>query len=211
MPEDASSDALIQLQQAGRDLQNAQDVLDGTKVFAPISGTIMEVNTSVGDTVGTDTVIVLADLSRPYLEIYLDETDWDKVAVGNEADVTFDNLPDQVFTGKVTDVDRQLTTSFNSKAVRAEISLDSAFNGVSLPIGASAAVDVISQQVQNAVLIPVEALHEISPGKYAVFVVEDGKPNLRVIEVGLQDQLYAEVKSGLSPGEVVTTGTMKTE
>jgi RND family efflux transporter MFP subunit len=211
MPEDASSDALIELQQAERELQDAQAILDGTKIFAPISGMIMEVSTSVGDTVGTDTVIVLADLSQPYLEIYLDETDWDKIAVGNETEVTFDDLPDQVLTGRITKVDSELYTSFDSTAVRAEVSLDSTFAAIGLPIGASAAVDVISQRVEEAVLVPVEALHETSPGEYAVFVVEEGKPRLRVIEVGLQDELYAEVKSGLEPGEVVTTRTMETE
>ena len=44
-----------------------------------------------------------------------------------------------------------------------------------------------------------------------VFVMENGKPRLRVIEVGLKDLLYAEVKSGIEPGEVVTTGITETE
>jgi RND family efflux transporter MFP subunit len=211
MPEDAGSDALIELQQAERDLQDAQAVMDGAKIFAPISGTIMEVSTSVGDTVGTDTVIVLADLSQPYLEIYLDETDWGKIAVGDEAEITFDNLPDQIFTGRVTLVDSELYTSFNSTAVRGEVSLDSTFAGINLPVGASAAVEVISQRVEDAVLVPIEALHETSPGEYGVFVVEEDGPSLRVIEVGLQDELYAEVKLGLEAGEIVTTGTMETE
>jgi multidrug efflux pump subunit AcrA (membrane-fusion protein) len=185
--------------------------MDGAKIFAPISGTIMEVSTSVGDTVGTDTVIVLADLSQPYLEIYLDETDWGKIAVGDEAEITFDNLPDQIFTGRVTLVDSELYTSFNSTAVRGEVSLDSTFAGINLPVGASAAVEVISQRVEDAVLVPIEALHETSPGEYGVFVVEEDGPSLRVIEVGLQDELYAEVKLGLEAGEIVTTGTMETE
>ncbi len=60
-------------------------------------------------------------------------------------------------------------------------------------------------------LVPVEALHQTDPGKYAVFVVENGKPRLRVIEVGIQDLLYAEVKSGLNPGDVVTTGITETQ
>jgi multidrug efflux pump subunit AcrA (membrane-fusion protein) len=124
---------------------------------------------------------------------------------------SLDDLPDQVLTGRITKVDSELYTSFDSTAVRAEVSLDSTFAAIGLPIGASAAVDVISQRVEEAVLVPVEALHETSPGEYAVFVVEEGKPRLRVIEVGLQDELYAEVKSGLEPGEVVTTGTMETE
>jgi len=36
--------------------------------------------------------------------------------------------------------------------------------------------------------------------------MENGKLRLRQIEVGLKDVSYAEVKSGLQAGDVVTTG-----
>jgi HlyD family secretion protein len=69
---------------------------------------------------------------------------------------------------------------------------------------------VISAQAQNVLLVPVEALHELSEGNYAVFVVEDGTPVLRTVEVGLMDYTYAEIKSGLNEGDVVTTGIVET-
>ena len=42
--------------------------------------------------------------------------------------------------------------------------------------------------------------------RYAVFVSANGKLRLHLIDVGLQDATYAEVKSGLQVGDVVTTG-----
>lgn len=209
MPQVASSDALIELQQAKLGLQDAQSVLDGTRIFAPISGTIMAVDSSIGNTVGTGTIIVIADLSQPNLEIYLDASDWDKVAIGNQAEVTFDMLPDRVFTGQVTEVDRELYTSFNSSAIRGTVSLTEPFSDINLPMGASASLEVISGQVKNAVLVPVEALHEIGTGQYTVIVVEDNQPQLRLVDVGLRNELYAEVKSGLNEGEIVVTGLAK--
>jgi multidrug efflux pump subunit AcrA (membrane-fusion protein) len=80
-----------------------------------------------------------------------------------------------------------------------------------LPSGTSASVDVIGGRAENAVLIPVEALHEIDGGKYTVFVMENGTPKLRTVEVGLQDITYAEIKSGLEVGETVTTGIVETQ
>jgi multidrug efflux pump subunit AcrA (membrane-fusion protein) len=71
-------------------------------------------------------------------------------------------------------------------------------------------VEVIGGRAENAVLVPVEALHEYSDGKYALFVMEKGKPRLRVVEVGLQDLTKAEIVSGLNAGDVVTTGVIKT-
>jgi hypothetical protein len=41
--------------------------------------------------------------------------------------------------------------------------------------------------------------------------MQNGKPRLRVIEVGLKDLINAEVKSGLQAGDVVTTGITETE
>ena len=58
--------------------------------------------------------------------------------------------------------------------------------------------------------MPVEALRELDPGEYAVFVVQDGKPKLRPIEVGLMDYTYAEIRSGLQAGELVSTGIVET-
>ena len=60
-------------------------------------------------------------------------------------------------------------------------------------------------------LIPVEALRELGPGEYAVFVVENDEPKLRVVSVGLVDFTSAEITNGLEAGEVVTTGIVETE
>ena len=63
-----------------------QAVID---LLAPMDGTIMSISTSVGEAVGTNAIIVMADLKQPVLEVYLDEADLDKVAVGFEVEVVF--------------------------------------------------------------------------------------------------------------------------
>jgi HlyD family secretion protein len=210
VPEDATGSGLSALESAKLDLEAAQVTLDGTKIYAPISGTIMAIDTSVGDMVGTGTVITVADLSQYYLEIFLDETDWSNVGVGYEAEITFDALPDKTFTGEVTQVDPGLYTSGNTSVVRAIVKLDASTDEINLPIGTTAAVDVIGGRAENATLVPVEALYRAGE-QYAVFVMENGKPRLHVVEVGIQDLLYVEIKSGLNPGDVVTTGITETQ
>jgi multidrug efflux pump subunit AcrA (membrane-fusion protein) len=78
-------------------------------------------------------------------------------------------------------------------------------------VGLNATVEVIGGQTQNAVLVPVEALRELSEGQYALFVMEDGEPKLRTVEVGLMDFTFAEILSGVAEGEVVTTGIVETQ
>jgi hypothetical protein len=60
-------------------------------------------------------------------------------------------------------------------------------------------------------LVPVEALKELAPGSYSVFVVVDGQLNPRPVQVGLMDISYAEITSGLEQGEIVSTGAVETE
>lgn len=211
VPEGATGGNLTQLENAQLSLQSAEEVLNGTRLIAPISGTIMSFDFMVGDTVGTSAVLTIADLSQHYLEIFLDETDWGNIAIGYDAEVLFDALPDQVFAGKVTQVDPGLYTSGNTSVVRGLVLLEETPTELSLPIGTGAAVDIIGGRAENAILVPVDALRETSPGEYAVFVIEDDKPKLRVVEIGLKDLFYAEVLSGLELGEAVSTGLVETE
>jgi RND family efflux transporter MFP subunit len=211
VPEDATGGSLTELENAQLNLQSAQETLNGTRLIAPISGTVMSLDIVVGDAAGTSEIVTIADLSLKYLEIYLDETDWGNIATDYLAEVTFDALPDQVFTGKVTQVDPGLYTSGNTSVVRGLVALDESQSELDMPIGSGAAVDIIGGRAENAVLVPVDALRETSPGSYAVFVIEDGKPKLRVIEIGIQDLFYAEVISGLEEGEVVSTGLVETQ
>jgi multidrug efflux pump subunit AcrA (membrane-fusion protein) len=172
----------------------------------------MSISANVGEAVGTNAIIVMADLKQPVLEVYLDEADLDKVAVGYEVEVVFDSLPDDMYRGHVTEVSPSLQTVSNIDAVlaRVQLDIDSFSKPQSLPVGSNASVDVIGGRTQNAVLIPVEAVREIGPDEYAVFVMEDGEPRLRVVTVGLMDYTSAEILSGLAAGEIVTTGLVDT-
>lgn len=211
VPEDATGNALMQLRQAQDDVTTAEEIVAATSLYAPIAGTIMSISIDVGDTVTAENVITINDLSTHRLDVYLDESDWDKLVVGYMVEVIFDALPDTTYTGKVISVDPGLYTTGMSTAIHGVVELDPPEEEFKLLVGMSAAVDVISQQVKNAILIPVEALHEISPGEYAVFVMEDGEPVVRTVEVGIIDSYFVEIKSGLAAGDVVTTGIAETE
>ena len=211
LPQDVPGSSLTSLVEAQTALQTAEENLKATQLIAPLSGLVTDLTASVGDYVGTDTIITVADLNQPYtIDAYFDAEDWSKVEVGYETEVVFDILPDDIFTGTVTLVYPELDTSSNFSLVHAIVRLNETIEA-NLPSGTSAAVDVIGGRAEDAVLIPVEALREIDGGKYTVFVMENGAPKLRNVEVGLQDITYAEIKSGLEAGDVVTTGIVETQ
>ncbi len=182
--------------------------LEESVIAAPFGGTILDVRADVGDTI-SGPFITLADLSLPHIEVFLDETDADKFAIGYEAEVTFDALPDSIYTGRVIQVNPSLNTQGNISTINGLIQLDTALID-GLLVGMNAAVDVIGGRAEGVAIVPVEALRELGPGEYAVFVLQDGEPRLRPVEVGLMDFTFAEIVSGLEVGETITTGIVET-
>ena len=209
VPANATGTGLNALNAAKLAVQTAQNNLDATKLYTPISGTVMAIANQVGDSVGSATVITIADLTQAELQIYMDQLDFNNIKNGYVAKVTFDAQPNDVFTGKVTQVSPQLVSVSGTSVVEGLVLLDqkqASGATLNLPLGVGASVDVIAAQANNVILVPIQALHQLSPGNYAVFVVVGGKPTLRIVTVGLQDSTFAEIKTGLKAGEVVSTG-----
>ncbi len=210
LPENVPGSSLTSLVEAQTTLQTAEENLEATQLISPISGTVTDVTASVGDTISESAIITVADLSQPYtIDSYFDAEDWDSVQPGYETEVVFDILPDDTYKGTVTLVYPELDSTSGSSLVHAIVKLNDPVSQT-LPSGTSAAVDVVSGEADNTVLVPVEALHKLDDGRYTIFVMQNGSPRLRVVEVGLQDITYAEIKSGLNVGDVVTTGIVET-
>ena len=106
-------------------------------------------------------------------------------------------------TGIVTDITREATTSSGVSYYSAEITVDHV-DGM-LP-GMTADVDVKIEGVENAVIIPVEALRQTSAISY-VFTTydEETKQYGGMVEVttGMQNDSYVEILTGLKVGDTV--------
>ena len=123
IPEDAVGANIVQLESAILNLQKAQYNFDATMLYAPFSGTVLAVDGQVGEN-ASGAVVTIADLSQYYLEIFVDETDWDKINIDYEVEVIFDTYPDDIFTGYVTEIDPKLLTEQNISVVRAVVQLE---------------------------------------------------------------------------------------
>lgn len=199
------------LAQAEVDLEDALAKSIYANLVAPIDGVVTEIAYGLGEKVGSSSIVKVADLSLTMLEVYMDEADLGNVAIGDQVEIIFDAYPDLIFTGSVLSIDPNLRTVQNVSTLVAMVEMDAGQTELALPIGMQAVVDVISGRAEGAVLVPVEALREIAPDEYVVFVVEDGEPRVRPVTVGLIDFTSAEIISGLELGEVVTTGLVETQ
>ncbi len=201
------------LEQARVDLEQIQLSLDQMTLSAPITGTVVTVNADVGETVGTDPLVTIIDMDEPLLLFYLEESDLDKTDPGNLVEVRFNAWPDDVFEGEIVRVEPALTEIDGTPALQVWASVDVP-DRETYPLfsGMSAEVEVIAGESLNTLLVPVQALRELAPGEYFVFIVgENDELELRVVEVGLMDFANAEILSGLELGDMVSTGIVETE
>ena len=210
LPTDAWGANLAKLEDAQLALLTAQDGLDATRLYAPISGTVLSVDANFGDTVGTSPIITIASTDELLIKLYMDETDVDKALVGNKTIITFDAFPDIVLDGEIVSVEKALQTVDGTPVIVSLID----FDPTDLPIlsGMSVDVEIVGGEALDALLIPIQALREVAPGSYAVFIVEtDGSLTLTPVKVGLRDFANAEILSGLEPGDIVSTGIVETK
>ena len=199
--------AEAELKNATLQLLIAENALAGATIIAPMDGTVMEVAGKAGDTVSTNTFITLADMERPNLDIYIDETDMNLIQTGNKVTVVFDAIPDRIFEGTVTHIEPMLVTVSNYDVVQGLVNLNDTQTsaGRSLLLGMGAEVEITAGEVENGLLVAVDALFNIEGNKATVWVENaDGSFTSRSIEIGLMDYYQAEVISGLKQGDTVS-------
>ncbi len=200
------------LKEAQAQLAEAQDQLAGITLTAPMDGKVTSLAAAKGALVGTGSFISIVDVSHATLDISVDEADIDQLVVGAAVTVSFDALPDQTFRGKLVQVNPQVTTSGQYRVAKGLVELDAAAVKTmsTLPLGLSASVTIVNSEVKNALLAPVVALKDLGDNSYAVMVKgSDGQLKLQPVTVGIRNNDYAEILTGLNEGDQVSTGTVK--
>jgi RND family efflux transporter MFP subunit len=192
-------------------LEQARLAVEATRLSAPFDGTVIGLDGIIGQTVGTSKFMTIATTEKLIVRFYLDETDIDKVAVGNRVSFTFDAYPDQPVDGEVVVVEPTLQTIDGTPAIVAWASLPKDTD-ITLMSGMTVEAEVIAGEALGALIVPVQALRELAPGSYAVFLVgENDQLTMTPVTVGLRDFANAEILSGLKAGDVVSTGTVETK
>lgn len=187
-------------------LQAEQLVLD---LVAPMDGTVLSISAEIGDRINNQTILTLADLSQPSVEVYLDEADSADIQVGNQAEIIFDAIPELIFEGQVVEIDPGLSRIGNTQGLRVVVVLDPLPSElIKLHLGLNAAADIITGEATNAVLVTVEALEQQNDGSYSVYVINGETIEQRPVQVGLMDATTAEIVSGLQPREQVAIGNL---
>jgi HlyD family secretion protein len=188
--------------------------LDKTYIRTPISGTVTQLAQQEGETIAAGlsapTVIIVTDLTRLQVDVYVDETDIGQVRLGQEASVTVDAYPKHPFAGKVVKVASGSTTQNNVVTYDVTIALNNPGNLLRPDMTATANIVVTGRK--HVLTVPVDAVKTGAEGP-SVTVMEQGpggKPTAKVVSVktGVSDGDRTEILSGLEEGAtIVVSGT----
>jgi RND family efflux transporter MFP subunit len=202
--------ALATLRQIYLTHENTHLALENTRLLAPFAGTVTSIKLTPGQSINTSPAITLANLDALQVKLYIDETDLSGVTSGNPVLYSFDAYPDTFLQGEITYIEKALQTVDGSPVVVMWGSL--AQSNLNLLSGMSAEVEIVTGEAHDVLLLPIQALREITPGSFAVFLVEaDGSLILTPVTVGLRDFATVEILDGLEAGDVVSTGTVETK
>lgn len=181
---------------AQRSLASAQANLDqanakaaGRTVTAPSSGSIVELNAKVGatvtggmimgesDTSGGKQCMQIADLSKMKVTVQVGEKDIAKIAVGQSANVTYPAFPDIVSQGTVTAIASVANSDSNYGGGSVTFNVDILIEAPDsrLKPGMTAEVSVVTEQLDDVVMVPTMALMTEDGEHYYVNVATDDK------------------------------------
>ncbi len=189
------SSSYAQLAQAQANLEMALYNLSLATLSSPTTGEVLKIEKEVGE---------ITNMSEPFIkilsdenfivEVYIEELDIAKIEVGQKANIRIAALEDKVLEGITTYISSNATEDNNgviTYLVRIELE-----NGREFPIKEkmTASVEFILDEVKEVIALPIETIFQNKDGKSAV-LMEDLTE--KVIETGLSDNTFVEIKSGL--------------
>ncbi|MCC8067308.1 MAG: HlyD family efflux transporter periplasmic adaptor subunit, partial [Clostridiales bacterium] len=149
------------------------------------------------------TVATISKDDNMVITIDVDETDILSLSVGQTAYVTVDSIGDETYEGTVTAINTTASGGSGVTNYSAEITFPKAPEMLS---GMSATVEITIEGVEDALIIPVDALHQTSSTAYVYTEYDkDTQEFSGMVEVttGLANSSLVEITSGLSEGDVV--------
>ena len=196
--------AVNQKNKASQDRGAIQREIKAATLRAPIDGVVTAVNITKGfDTPAGPAILIASTTFTVTTDVV--ESDLADIKVGETAAVTVDAIGAEL-TGTVTAISPTVSDS-QTGVVSYPVTIMVANPPETARTGMSADVTITTASATGVLTIPSTALQGGS-GDYAVMVLNaDGTTRMVPVDVGLVTNAMAEIKSGLTEGTAVVTGT----
>ena len=201
-----------QLELATDQLEERQEQKANCKIHAPAAGLVCYANldwwrnTRIEEGAEVhkrQTLIELPDPSVMQVIVKVHESKKDKIQIGQRAVITVEGVPDETFTGSVTQIapladqaHRWLNPDL--KQYRTEITLDEADKR--LTPNATAEAEIVVDYMQDVLALPIQAVYDFGGEQY-VFVKDGDDVVPSKVKLGASSTEYAEVLEGIQSGQ----------
>jgi HlyD family secretion protein len=207
------------LEQARASLEQQQDRLAKTRVYSPIDGTVTTLDIKVGETaissstnIPGSSLMTIANPASIHTEVNVDEADIANVEIGQKARVFAIAYPDQPVEGVVESiaVSAKVAEGQQGQSFAIKIRLLDP-EKITLRPGMTCRAEIFTATKGGVLAAPIQAIlvdEDLTTDvvRRDVFVNRDGRAVKVAVEVGLSDDTYQEIVSGLAAGDEVVTG-----
>lgn len=205
--------AKLQHEVAGATLSKAREELAKTQIRAPHDGMVSDLDVYVGNVIsgagsfsnGT-TLMKVNDMRNLRVEADLNEIEANKIDVDSEAVLTFDSLPGTTFNGKVDylsafGVQDSSTSTLYKFPVRVKFQAGERL----IRPGISSNISILIARAENVVSVPASAVFIEDSTRYVFLKLGEHRFERRVVEVGIGNLNFIEIKKGVQEGDEVAT------
>ncbi|WP_300088305.1 efflux RND transporter periplasmic adaptor subunit [uncultured Nitrosomonas sp.] len=203
----ACTAAAADVKRARAQIAVSQANLERTRLVAPFSGVIAQITGELGEYVTpsppgipTPPAVDLIDDSCLYVSAPMDEVDAPRIRPGQEARITLDALPGQVFSGKIRRI-APYVTEIEKQARTVDVEAEFANpDQAALLVGYSADIEAIIDRRENVLRVPTQVIRQDNK----VWMLTQGdRIGERILKTGLANWAFTEVLEGLSEGDQV--------
>lgn len=172
-------------------------------LFAQVSGKIIQNNAILGAMVDQETeILTIMDPTVLCIDADIYEKDIARIMNGQEVEASVPAYPRETFRGKISYISDVLKEDTRTITVRTEVEN----KGFKLKPGMFADINIYLNHQEKAIVLPEEAILE-DKGEKIVFIKKENTYHPQVVEVGVIEEGYVEILSGVQEGdEVVTKG-----
>jgi HlyD family secretion protein len=208
-----------QLSQTKSQLAQAVDDLSKTQVFAPIDGTVISLDIEVGETaiasstnVPGSSLMTIADTSSILTEVNVDEADIAGIRLGQLALIYAIAFPDEPVEGVIESiaVSAKVAEGEQGRSFAIKIRITDT-KGIELRPGMSCRAEIFTDEKEGVIAVPIQAIIidedlDDDVTSYYAFKNEGGIARRIQVSVGISDDSYQEVTSGLNEGDEIIIG-----
>jgi HlyD family secretion protein len=208
-----------QLAQTQSQLEQAMDDLSKTQVFAPIDGTVISLDIEVGETaiasstnVPGSSLMTIADTSSILTEVNVDEADIADIELGQLALIYAIAFPDAPVEGVIESiaVSAKVAEGEQGRSFAIKIRITDT-KGISLRPGMSCRAEIFTDEKEGVLAAPIQAIIidedlDENTTSYYTFRRDNDQVTRVAISVGISDDSYQEITSGLNEGDEIVIG-----